>query len=238
MSMSLRLAKELPRLCTKTLAHDGLAVEDAEQVSSIPQPASCQAGRRGGGATPGVARAFVVLLAGPRGSPFEGGVFRLQVEVPSAYPMEPPSIRFRTKLFHPNVGHGYTPGAICLDILRKEAWSPALTLEHTLLSIASLLADPNPASPMDSEAAKLYEGDRAAYNKRVRELVRKHAQPAGDGQEAAWAGSLGKGDDAAAEGAQQGDSEAVAAQARRPLETGAPVVNAASGSPADEDEFR
>merc|ERR1712182_108776 len=105
-------------------------------------------------------------------------------------------MKFESKIFHPNVGRGHTPGAICIDILRKEAWSPALTIERTLLSIASLLADPNPNSPMDSEAAKLYEHNRPAYDKRVREWVSLYATPK-DGSSAsdscgAWVGSLGK----------------------------------------------
>lgn len=182
--MHRRLAKELPRLRAKTLLRDGLAVED-----DCPEYSPSTAAHGRGGAPK---LSFVALLAGPRDSPYEGGVFRLQVAVPPQYPLEPPSIRFKTCVFHPNVGRGHTPGAICLDILRKEAWSPALTLERTLLSIASLLADPNPASPMDSEAARLYEHNRPAYDKRVREWVRKHAAPAGVGS--TWAGDFGKED--------------------------------------------
>lgn len=203
--MQKRLAKELSRLRDKTLASDGLAVENPDDLGNLPV-----ASGKGGRNTAGAARAMVVLLAGPRGSPFEGGVFRLQVDVPLDYPMAPPKMKFTTKLFHPNVGAGHTPGAICLDILRKEAWSPALTLEKALLSIASLLADPNPASPMDDEAARLYKFNRPAYDKRVQELVRKHAQP-GSAAEEAWAGSLGKADEG--DEASNADSRPAAADA-------------------------
>merc|ERR1712176_556747 len=86
-----------------------------------------------------------------------------------------------------------------LDILRKEAWSPALTLERTLLSIASLLADPNPNSPMDSEAAQLYTKNRKEYDKRVQEWVQKYAAPSGaqstSGNNDAWAADFGKADE-------------------------------------------
>lgn len=204
--MHRRLAKELPQLRAKTLLNDGLAVEAGSEVeapaaaaSTRPPPARSRS-RPTASAADGTR--FVALLAGPKGSPYEGGVFRLQVEVPLAYPMEPPKIKFETRLFHPNVGRGHTPGAICLDILRKEAWSPALNLERTLLSIASLLADPNPASPMDGEAAKLYENDRAAYDRRVKDWVRQYAQSVD--QVSAWAGDFGKSDDADSGGAGTG----------------------------------
>jgi len=232
MAMHRRLAKELPQLAAKTLLQDGLAIEEPVHAAADAggQGQAAAAGRgaatsRGRGGRHGAASAstaaaaaagtglgsgsqtsFVALLAGPRGSPYEGGVFKLQVTVPPLYPMEPPKIRFETRLFHPNVGRGHTPGAICLDILRKEAWSPALTLERTLLSIASLLADPNPASPMDTEAARLYTGDRAAYDRRVREWVAQYAsagasvgsgvaggEPGAGGE--AWVGDLGRGEE-------------------------------------------
>jgi len=144
----------------------------------------------------------VVLLAGPKGSPYEGGEFRLEVSVPTGYPLEPPKMKFITKLFHPNVGAGHTPGAICLDILRKEAWSPALTLERVLISIASLMADPNPASPMNGEAGNLYTKDRKAYDAKVREFTKKFARAnskaAGEG---AWTSDFGKADDEEGEAA-------------------------------------
>merc|ERR1712232_354076 len=141
--------------------------------AAVPQnlpPAAKGNPKRGSAAASDVA-SFIALLAGPKGSPYEGGVFRIQVHVPRQYPLEPPRMKFETRLFHPNVGRGHTPGAICLDILRREAWSPALTLERTLLSIASLLADPNPNSPMDQEAGRLFSSKKPEYERRVREMV-------------------------------------------------------------------
>lgn len=194
MTMYLRLAKELKELRSKTLVRDGLALEtDIYSINvdgGVPIHATATTQR--GNISSRKDASFVVLLAGPRGSPYEGGVFRLQVVVPPQYPMDPPKIKFETCLFHPNVGSGHTPGAICLDILRREAWSPALTLERTMLSIASLMADPNPASPMNSEAARLYQQDRPAYDRRVRDWVAKHARPAEGGN--AWSGDFGSGE--------------------------------------------
>lgn len=61
---------------------------------------------------------------GPPDSPFQGGVFFLNIHFPADYPFKPPKISFTTKIYHPNIN---AQGGICLDIL-KNAWSPALTI--------------------------------------------------------------------------------------------------------------
>jgi len=111
------------------------------------------------------------IVAGPEGSPYEGGTFELDVRLPTRYPMEPPIVKFRTPIFHPNVGSG---GDICLDIL-KEQWSPVLSLQKVLLSISSLLTDPNFSDPLDQAAASLYRKSRPEYDARCRDMTRRHA---------------------------------------------------------------
>merc|ERR1719453_2236858 len=83
--------------------------------------------------------------------------------------MKPPRVKFISKIWHPNVGHD---GSICLDLLNT-AWSPALTLERLILSIASLLTDPNPDSPMNGEAANLFKKSREQYDAKIRALCAK-----------------------------------------------------------------
>lgn len=78
----------------------------------------------------------------PGFSPYSGGVFFLNIHFPSDYPFKPPKVNFTTKIYHPNIN---SQGAICLDIL-KDQWSPALTISKVLLSISSLLTDPNPGT--------------------------------------------------------------------------------------------
>lgn len=110
-------------------------------------------------------------ILGPTESIYEGGVFQLDIRFPPDYPFKPPKIVFITKIYHPNVN---SDGAICLDIL-KDQWSPALTISKVLLSICSLLTDPNPDDPLVPEIAKLYKFKKEEYNKQAREWVRKYA---------------------------------------------------------------
>ncbi|CAE7191834.1 unnamed protein product [Rhizoctonia solani] len=98
-------------------------------------------------------RYFDVTIAGPGGSPFEGGVFKLELFLPEEYPMNPPKVRFLTKIYHPNIDK---LGRICLDIL-KDKWSPALQIRTVLLSIQALLSAPNPDDPLATDVAKHYK---------------------------------------------------------------------------------
>ena len=102
---------------------------------------------------------WIVIMKGPEKSPYENGTFRLSIEFPANYPFSPPLINFITRIYHCNINNS---GGICLDIL-KDQWSPALTVNKVLLSIISLLNDPNPDDPLVPEIAEVYQKDREKY---------------------------------------------------------------------------
>ena len=111
--------------------------------------------------------AWHAVIFGPEDTPWEGGTFKLTIAFSEEYPNKAPVVKFVTKMFHPNV---YNDGSICLDILQNQ-WSPIYDVGAILTSIQSLLCDPNPNSPANSEAAALYNENRRAYNKRVAAVV-------------------------------------------------------------------
>jgi ubiquitin-conjugating enzyme E2 D/E len=111
------------------------------------------------------------VILGPVGTPYEGGVFNLNISIPSNYPFKPPIVIFKTKIYHPNINNA---GNICLDILKTQ-WSPALTISKILLSICSLLSDPNPNDPLVPDIANLLKNEPEMYFKTAKEWTNIYA---------------------------------------------------------------
>ncbi|KIJ49161.1 hypothetical protein M422DRAFT_161840 [Sphaerobolus stellatus SS14] len=116
-------------------------------------------------------RYFDVAITGPEGSPFERGIFKLELFLPEEYPMSPPKVRFLTKIYHPNIDK---LGRICLDIL-KDKWSPALQIRTVLLSVQALLSAPNPDDPLATDVAKHYKEDEKGAQAVSRGWTEKYA---------------------------------------------------------------
>ena len=112
-------------------------------------------------------------VAGPTDTPFEGGVFELELNIGVRYPLAPPVVRVTTPLFHPNI-HDRT-GEVCLDIL-KTAWSPAWTLQSVCQAVLALLSAPEPSSPLNCDAGNLLRaGDVRGFNSLARMYTIEHA---------------------------------------------------------------
>ncbi|KDN40010.1 putative QRI8-E2 ubiquitin-conjugating enzyme [Tilletiaria anomala UBC 951] len=122
------------------------------------------------------------LVPGPDDTPFEGGIFSARLSFSSSYPLEPPKMVFDPPLFHPNV---YPDGVVCISILHaagddpnmyessSERWSPVQSIEKILLSVVSMLAEPNIESGANIDACKMYRDDRAGYEQKIRDSVKQ-----------------------------------------------------------------
>lgn len=124
-----------------------------------------------------------ILMMGPDGTLYEGGFFKARLVFPSDFPNMPPTMTFTSDMWHPNV---YADGRVCISILHppgidefnqqesaEERWRPILGVEQILVSVISMLSDPNDESPANLDAAVMWRNDRAAFKKKVRQVVRK-----------------------------------------------------------------
>ena len=113
-----------------------------------------------------------ILLAGPVGTPYAGGVWRLHLDIPPTYPAAPPTAQFRTRLWHPNIDEA--TGAVCVETLKRD-WSSTLKLRDVLVTISCLLIQPNPASALNEAAGKLAVEDWDGYCRRAKLMTEIHA---------------------------------------------------------------
>ena len=140
--------------------------KELEEISKEP-PSNCSAGP----INHDNIFEWSATILGPSESPYAGGVFKLNIIFNEKYPFKPPKVKFLTRIFHPNINSN---GSICLDILNVN-WSPALTITKLLLSISSLLTDPNPNDPLVKSIADMYIHQKEEYNRRAREFTLRYA---------------------------------------------------------------
>ncbi|XP_058893852.1 ubiquitin-conjugating enzyme E2 C isoform X1 [Kogia breviceps] len=111
---------------------------------------------------------WVGTIHGAAGTVYEDLRYKLSLEFPSGYPYNAPTVKFLTPCYHPNVD---TQGNICLDIL-KDKWSALYDVRTILLSIQSLLGEPNIDSPLNTHAAELWKNP-TAFKKYLQEMYSK-----------------------------------------------------------------
>ncbi|KAH8887537.1 hypothetical protein GQ53DRAFT_784161 [Thozetella sp. PMI_491] len=116
---------------------------------------------------------FYVRFKGPTETPFEGGLWKVHVELPDQYPYKSPSIGFVNRIFHPNIDE--LSGSVCLDVI-NQTWSPMFDMINIFeVFLPQLLRYPNPTDPLNGEAAALLMREPKAYDVKVKEYVQKYA---------------------------------------------------------------
>lgn len=122
-------------------------------------------------------------IVGPPETLYEGGFFRARLEFPHDFPNQPPTMTFLSPMWHPNV---YPYGRVCISILHPpgedmfnqqesaiERWRPILGVEQIIISVISMLSDPNDDSPANIDAAVQWRNDRESFKRKVRQIVRR-----------------------------------------------------------------
>ena len=117
---------------------------------------------------------FITNFLGPKDSLYEGGKWKLHIELPENYPYKSPSIGFVNKIYHPNIDE--RSGTICLDVI-NQTWSPSFELKNIFEEfLPQLLMYPNPADPLNQEAADLYLKHKKNYDEKVKKYVELYAR--------------------------------------------------------------
>ncbi|KAM0679489.1 Ubiquitin-conjugating enzyme subunit [Glugoides intestinalis] len=123
-----------------------------------------------------------LFISGPVDTLYEGFLLHARISFPSQYPYQPPTFKFLSPIFHPNV---YENGKVCISILHTDqeeiidtdiinsTWTPGLNVRTVGLSIVSLLSAPNIYSAANVDASKLYRDEREKYENLVKDLLEK-----------------------------------------------------------------
>lgn len=157
MQCQLRLKKELERF--QTQPYSGISCWQTDDVYQLK-----------------------ASILGPDDTPYENGVFCIDIQIPERYPFVPPNVRFVTPIYHPNIDDS---GRICLDTLKlppQGSWKPSLNLSSILMAIQLLMGEPNFNDPLMNEIAQEYQMNQLSFVKNAKDWTSKHARKNGNMQ--------------------------------------------------------
>ena len=146
---SLRLKNEFKKLSTETLYGCTVLLEKEDDLNE-----------------------WNVLMAGPAGTPYEGGIFKIRIKFPDNYPFKAPDVKFNTTIYHPNIK--LDTGEICQDVY-VSTWAPTQKTDDILKKIISMLQEPQTSTPLEQEICNEFIKDRALFEKKAKEYTLKYA---------------------------------------------------------------
>lgn len=132
---------------------------------------------------------LALTIKGPKGTPYEGGLFKLEVKFPPDYPQKPPFVRLHTGIWHPNFWPKPSeyPGQrnICLALVdpgligQKGGWSPSKTVVTVVQAILAMLNTSgqyvNPTDVFNKKAALEMLHNPKEFDKKAKFLAKKYA---------------------------------------------------------------
>ncbi|XP_060963509.1 constitutive photomorphogenesis protein 10-like [Cannabis sativa] len=153
---------------TTSVSASGKRIQREMAELNTDPPLDCSAGTKGDNLYH-----WVATIIGPQGTPYEGGIYFLDITFPSDYPFKPPKVVFKTRIYHFDVD---SVGNVSLEIL-KDGWSPALTITKVLIAIRKIFTDPDPCNnPLVPGIAHLYMVDKAKHDKIAAEWTLRFAK--------------------------------------------------------------
>ncbi|KIN01720.1 hypothetical protein OIDMADRAFT_161166 [Oidiodendron maius Zn] len=115
-----------------------------------------------------------ITMDGPEGSPYVGGKFKLLLTLPVEYPFKPPTINFKTRIWHPNVTFD-EQGSMCIGILKGDTWKPSSRIMNVLIATQNLLIEPVPDDALETSSAELFKNNRPLYEKEAKKYTAQYA---------------------------------------------------------------